>query len=497
MNDTIRSLAVDHDRRAMATIELLEELERHGVCASVRDGRLVTRPKGGVPAHLVPELIGHKAELIALLAERAADRDAAVGSPSLLGIDTKIATFRPAQEAALDWIEQSHSRFLLLDAPTGSGKSLIGRAAGAVLQQRAAYLATDKGLQRQFTAAFGDSAELMGRGNYRRPEWLEGITCEDCTWTPKHGCSWCGADREGCPYQIAKATALEAPFAVLNTAYFLTEANHGGAFSREGQLVVIDEADTLEDEVLRQVAVSLDDKALQEMGGLSAPCLGEEPQWAFAAWEAARGIASQRRRVVDFLREADEKPRELARAQRQAERWTGLARRLGALAEDLKEDPRSWVRRKTEEPTPGQPRPPVEFDPVYVRKYAAGRLWRHGGRFLLMSATLLAPEVLARELGIPDGEWDYLQLDSDFPAERRPVYFRPVASMAYRHRERSLPLLVDELDGLLDRYSGRVLVHSQTFGIGRSVVARSRHRDRFVLYEGGGRDDGVERYKSR
>ncbi|MGH7918856.1 MAG: hypothetical protein ACREQM_02795, partial [Candidatus Dormibacteraceae bacterium] len=36
-------------------------------------------------------------------------------------------------------------------------------------------------------------------------------------------------------------------------------------------------------------------------------------------------------------------------AQRQAEHWTGLAGKLGSMAEDLAEDPSRWVRKKTVE----------------------------------------------------------------------------------------------------------------------------------------------------
>ena len=85
------------------------------------------------------------------------DIERAAPAPQDLGIDTGIERFRPAQLAALEWIQQSDKRFLLLDGPTGSGKSLIGRAAGAILDTGAIYLATDKGLQRQFTTAFQDS----------------------------------------------------------------------------------------------------------------------------------------------------------------------------------------------------------------------------------------------------------------------------------------------------------------------------------------------------
>src|SRR6266700_1332502 len=100
----------------------------------------------------------------------------------------------------------------------------------------ATYCSTTKQLQAQFCRAFPV------------------VTCDDCDWKPARGCSWC-TSKQSCPYAIRKAQALEAPCAVLNTAYFLAEANHGGSFSDPDRLLVLDEADTLEAQLLDTVSV--------------------------------------------------------------------------------------------------------------------------------------------------------------------------------------------------------------------------------------------------
>jgi Rad3-related DNA helicase len=407
----------------------------------------------------------------------------------------RIQELRPAQARALAWIAERDERFLLVSAPTGSGKSLIGRAAGAILKRRAVYLASDLALQAQFVDEFPDARELKGRANYR----LDGaglLTCDDCDYGDGE-CSVCGrCEREheeeghdrgrclGCPYALAKREALRAPFAALNTAYFLAEANTAGDFSRKGQLVVVDEADLLEGVLLERVGVRLPQHRLLRLGLTRTTSSGLEA-WADEALAEAKAIAQDQQREGRAAGDAAE----AAEHRREAEYWRNLAQRLQVMRSELEEDPASWIQV-------GADRDAVEVKPVFVRGHARRLLWSHGGRFLLMSATLLAPEVLAAELGIPDGEWAALELPSSFPPGNRPVRYTPVASMAYRHRRQNLGTLVGVLDRLLDRHRGRVLVHSQTFDLARGVQGLSRHSPRMLLYGSGGRDQALETFRA-
>jgi Rad3-related DNA helicase len=179
---------------------------------------------------------------------------------------------------------------------------------------------------------------------------------------------------------------------------------------------------------------------------------------------------------------------EAARLREEARFWRNLEGRLEALLEDLREDPTSWVAMDEDAA--------IVLRPVVIGRHARRLLWRHGSRFLLLSATMLAPEVIAGELSTPDGGWACLSLPSTFPAKNRPVIFRPVASMAHRYRERSLPRLVQALDEILDRHPGRVLVHSQSWPITKQVVALSQRQDRLLSYTPGGRDEALRRFKS-
>ena len=86
-------------------------------------------------------------------------------TPQALGI-AGFDAFRAVQVETLARIAESEARVILVQAPTGSGKSLIARAAGAVLETPATYCSTTKQLQAQFCRDFQDAVELRGRSNY-------------------------------------------------------------------------------------------------------------------------------------------------------------------------------------------------------------------------------------------------------------------------------------------------------------------------------------------
>ena len=411
-------------------------------------------------------------------------------TPQALGL-TAFERFRPAQVDALERIRENRARVMIIQAPTGVGKSGIAAAAGRLLDMQAAYCCTTKGLQRQFCQTFPDAVELMGRVNYPTADGPPTMTCEDCNWKEGRGCSWCRS-RDLCPYRLQKEKALAAPFAVLNTAYFLAEVNHGGAFSRPEQLLVVDEADELEGQLLDAVTVKLSEPRLRALG-MKLPRLTQTPEaedwtrWAAEAWETARSEARARRQEAQRLRDTGDQRH--VQADRDARGWAGLAMRLGWLAEDLAEKRVSWVRVDDEGG--------LCFKPVWVGKYAHRLLWTHAERVVLMSATIISPDQFARDLGLKREDWEWMDLPCPFPVARRPIYFRPVASMAQRSRLQSLPDLVAELDRILDGCRERVLVHTHTYAVAREVLARSRHHTRMLTYAGADeRDRVLEAFKS-
>jgi Rad3-related DNA helicase len=188
-------------------------------------------------------------------------------NPSLADLPDWVKSFRSHQIEAIHQVREAFDDVdvVVVAAPTGSGKTLIGETIGRMLSPTARrYVCTSKLLQDQFVRDFPYAQVLKGRSNYatinRRKDFhpdriLGHVSCEDCTGSLSKSCELCPAKAQ-CPYEVAKGLALFANLSVLNTSYLLTEANGPGRFSG-GEFTIVDEADTLEATLMNHVSVDI------------------------------------------------------------------------------------------------------------------------------------------------------------------------------------------------------------------------------------------------
>lgn len=355
---------------------------------------------------------------------------------------------------------------VVLDAPTGSGKSLVGETVRRLLAgnpygraSQSTYICSSKSLQDQFLRDYPYAKVLKGRSNYptdlypERFHAKDALTCADCTKSPGgDGCMWCsGIDT--CPYALAKSSALRSSLAVLNTSYFLSECNGPGAFSRGG-LVIADEADCLEAELMLHVEVRISERRLKQYGlGVPKYVTKEESwrEWAETAYEKVRGNPPRSLDVQDV------------KTVRERKRHAILVEKLRALREGL--DVGGWVYTGD--------RSVVAFKPVTVCGLGQDKFWRHGDKFLLMSATVISADELLESLGWDDDkQFRLVKCPSTFRPENRKVVVWPVASMTYKEKETSYPKIAEAVKTVIDKHPGdRVLVHSTSYELTRHLVS--------------------------
>ena len=424
--------------------------------------------------------------------------------PADLGMPAKFAEFRSQQLVALERIHNSDRRFILLQGPTGSGKTLIIASAQRLLKKRFLYCCTTKQLQAQFVSDFASdlsgneyAIELRGRANYptlRYPHLFPHINASMCTGKRETHCRWCcdgdcvpdgyPDDRcyakPHCPYLVQKAKALSADLAVVNTALFLNEANYVGQFSG-WEWVVFDEADLLESALMSHIGLEITRRWIERLG--LQPPTRKTVQEAWIEWAqnvALPAVNQELARLeneygVEDLRRQQELERMQSKLQFFLKEVTGPGKWVF-----LSEDER-WV-----------------FKPVFVSRYADHHLWRHANRFILMSATIISPDEMAHSLGIPRDEVDFVDLPSTFPVERRPVYYQPAANLTKKTEIVERPKAIAALDEILDRHpQDKVLVHTVSYGYAQQVHSMSRHKKRMITYDSAqDRESKLDEFKS-
>lgn len=376
-------------------------------------------------------------------------------NPLLRQLPAKIVRHTPEQVRAVLEIQAAFddSDMVVLDAPTGSGKTVIAETVRLLRQWRGLYICHSKGLQDQFANDFRYGRVVKGRANY--PTQLKrrsfpNISCDDCTWNvASPDCAWCDSKRE-CPYEVAKVRAIKAELAVVNSAYALTEWNGPGRISGR-PLVIVDECDTLERVVQEWISVYVSERRMKRFGW-------EPPSKVTVADCWSEWLDDH---IPDIVRreqnEGDEKER------KRLERLVGQMRKVrDGLARGL---PYAFTGRGGS----------VEFKPVLVGDYGQEAIWRHGTKWLLMSATVVSSSSMLRGLGY-SGSWATVSMNSSFPSTNRPVVVRGVANMSRRSRddERMARAVYDEVE----REPGRVLVHTVSYDLAAAISRDLRHRTR-------------------
>lgn len=363
-----------------------------------------------------------------------------------------VKEIRPWQRVAVAKILDAfqYNDVVVLDAPTGSGKTLIAEIVRQRLQARAVYMCTNIQLQEQFVADFPYGVQLMGRSNFRPelyqslPDGWDAATCADCT---KPECNMCSSVAE-CPYERAKRAALGSRLAVLNTAYFLTEANGPGRFSGRS-LAIVDEADMLEKGLMDYAGIDIS-------AGLARRYQIAPPEKVTVAdcwreWFPGTIRHLQTKRTV--LRGKD------LRSERERSRLTRLIGKLKWIQPQIET---GWTYTGKD----GR----ISFKPITVDGLAPSLLWQHGRKWLLMSATVISPGQLLQELGMTGG-YGAVSVPSSFPVKNRRVKVIPAADVTRKNGQESVRSLARALEPIIRRHAHeRMLLHCVSYNLADSLL---------------------------
>lgn len=400
------------------------------------------------------------------------------------------ATYRTGQREAIDAVRDAFARgrrFVVVEAPTGAGKSAIAVTVAREIGD-GYVLTAQKILQDQYARDFPDLALMKGRANY------------DCLVAPTHAAAApCIVGRrfpqcDACPYFTAKDLALGADTVITNYAYYLAELNYAkGLGARE--LLVLDEAHGAEAALMSFVEVTIADEAMARAGiDARIPGLADRTGMFDFAEDLEPVLRSRAEEIGRELEAGGTSERETLRLIQQKQWCDQLATRLEQLCDSRYEDFVEWTV-ETRHVDGGAV---VTFKPVTVASFAERYLFGHARRVLMMSATILDPATYLRSLGIPEGEAEVIRMPSTFPPRNRPIHLRPVARLTRHWLERDLPRLVAELDQILDAHpDDKGVIHAHSYRITAHIARHvaDRHRERLVTHRSSeGRDDALRRH---
>lgn len=406
-----------------------------------------------------------------------------------------VTGFRDHQIDAVEEILEAFNagaQIVTLDAPTGTGKTLIAEMVRRATARRAIYTCHSLGLQDQMVRDYPYARVLKGRANYpTQTAPYPNITCADCTRTGTDTpCMWC-PDPEACGYRTARAQALASPLVTTNTSYLLHETLSPQSGLRGRDLTIIDETDTLETTLTGVIEYTITPGMARQLQ-VTIPPKGTHlttiAKWLTETLDTA--IIKHRARIngtgIDALR-----------ARRRYTQLLAETRRVAAelATPDTPGTPNTpstkWVRDN---------RDGLTLKPVTPAPWGEERIWQHSPRHLLMSGTIISAEQLAVDLGIPDDTQRVdITVPMTFPLANRPIHAIPIANMTHRERDTAWPNMVNGIRAVANRHPNvKILVHTVSYQLAQHLHDQLTDlpRPTYTYQTAADRDPTVETYRA-
>ena len=373
--------------------------------------------------------------------------------------------FRSNQKEAIEFAANSPQPFKIIEAPTGSGKSLMGMTL-AMMNRKTNYLCGTKILQSQLSEDFPEGVTLWGRDNYTCLKNDE-FTCNHCTATRFDPCN------EECVYKREKSRALESQVRILNYSYYLSEVQYAGKF-RNSDLTIIDEADSLESTLIGFISLEFTDSDLFKLGMANGPRRKTtDAKDGVQSWIEFGEVAhaKSKRKAAELKAEVDswdtiEEEWQL-RTMKELERMVHINERCAMFLDNVD---KSWILEQQDRV--GKFQGKLIFRPLWITPELAEKyLWKHSKSWVLMSAAFLPKPVLAKILGIDEGDMDWGTVPSTFPIENRPINIWPVCDLKYSNMKEEVPKLIKGIRKVLNRHRGQKgLIHCSSYSLAKMIV---------------------------
>lgn len=408
--------------------------------------------------------------------------------------------YREGQKEAIEFALKAFSegkRIVIIEAPTGSGKTAIGMTIAKFFDNMY-WLTATKQLQDQLVDEYGSLVvELKGRNAYECDVWdrvknkrrwnltltpsqIEKLDsgfrncavglCKSNVLGSRTKCKFCfenpdegiflpsGMSYSACAYYEQLHKALGARFMCMNFSSFLYQTTFTkDRFVEPRELLITDEAHNLGQEILSFINVSLSDADLRDHGYLLP--VFDSPN-AYKDWFVNEGI-------VDLFKQLEE----VAVESEDHVAAQDYSRIIGKLEMFINRefDDCEWVveHEMRVSPSLGEYRT-LNLKPVLVGDFVNNIVFKHGQKILLLSATILDVDVFCNTIGVDRSEVAAMRLKNRFPVDNRPIYYWPVDQMTGGKDKMDLwgPEMVRAVEKLVRKYSHqRGIIHTHNNAI--------------------------------
>ena len=396
-------------------------------------------------------------------------------------------------------------KFIVICAPTGSGKSMIAKTlcncssyptkefqrdcmSGAMYDpnrkpdtcyQRSgcAVLTCTKSLQDQYVNEFTDGKALKGQVNYPC------AVNEDHTYQDGV-CKYISGQKRKCQHDGICAYINQRAITDCNRSQFL---NYSIFFQRTDRVkykdyIVCDEASELEMLLVNEYTVAISLERFIELVEVEIPPtpLKKSTKGEYAEWiSGCRMICEQQIEVLE-----DKWEEQNRKAKKKKVPYTELARhrQLSEYALKLKTLEETWWQTEYLIENESDI---IIFKPYNVDYLADKFLFSYGKKVILMSATIIDHRNFTKTLGINENDYHYIEAPSMFDPKKALIKKVGDIGISYNNKRETLPIVSQIAQKLCEAHSGmKGIIHSHSMEI-LEYVRTAMCGDKRFLY----RDD--------
>ena len=394
-----------------------------------------------------------------------------------------MAAPRPAQTEALEFITDAVAKGypdIVISAPTGVGKSGIGASAALWAgsfdllgyERGGYYLVGQKLLQDQlendfprFVTRFRTSAaSLKSASTYPCRSYA---TCMMGSLASKKGTLAKCPQRvdKSCPYLNARWQFSMSKVAVTNYPYLFTEHTHVGDLNPRN-ILIADECHLLEQQIINFIEVAVNRESLDMWAPGCRPVPKLNYVEDFADWLKERYAVLCRERLSMLSENLAATGHTNRKMQDEYNALTTHVNRLEYAAEYMLFKPESWVFWQEMVDDEWQ----CTAKPISAAPFLPSLIQEMGSTRIYMSAYPGPKDVFCRNLGLNTQAVAWLELDSNFPLDNRPIHMTTVGSMSRQWIDQTTPKLLKMCETILEAHpTEKGIIHCHSYQLGRRI----------------------------
>ena len=387
-------------------------------------------------------------------------------------------------------------KFIMLNLPTGSGKSLFSvmfiNWYLNYINEDAKFdiLTNTKVLQNQYTEEFDFIASLKGKNAYQCSCFPD-LNCQEAkelNFALKRNCSDCPYDKALLNWKTQTVTLSN--FSLFNTfSLFLPDVIQ----EKKSNVLIVDECHEYESVLSNMITLKISKMTLRILGfnDLSIVGINKGMQFIKSVDDFVYYIEntlffkmeSLLKTIEDKLIGGNVDKKDKIKYSKNIHAIKSAKVSYKSFLEDYKTDSGNWVIDLNKNYEEQIFKTEFIVSPIWGHKYLKKIIWDKFDTVLFLSGTILSPKIFSYMNGLDNKLSSYYQIDTSFPVENRPIFYIKVGKMTYSEKNNTWENQKKYIRKIIEKHKGKKgIIHTSSFELSNWVEKEFGGNDRFIFH---------------